>query len=103
MIRRLTLLVSAIALVAGGLHAGAAQAGACDSEGYPATGITKLETPEGTYYVDDRGAVVGNGFWVYKESNGRPGLQRGGRSTAPGPLSETDTCNDGGTPDTLIL
>lgn len=103
MIRRLTLLVSAIALVAGGLHAGAARAGACDSEGYPATGITKLDTPAGTYYVDDRGAALGNGFWVYKESNGQPGLQRGGRSTAPGPLAATDTCNDGGPPDTLVL
>lgn len=103
MIRRVTLLLSASALVAGMLSAGAAQANPCTSEGNPALGVSKHETAAGTYYVDDRGAVIGNGVWVYKETNGVPGLQRGGRSTAPGPLAETDSCTESSNPDTIVL
>ena len=102
MVRRLTLLGGAVALVAGLAGAAPAQAGACDSDGYPATGVTEIETAAATYYVDDRGAVLGNGVWIYEESNGVPGLQRGGTSSAPGPLAETDDCSTPN-PDTLVL
>lgn len=64
----------------------------------------------GATYVEDRGnrgplgpmpgLVDGGGTWVYRESNGMPGLQRGGIS----PLGDPDPCPDGGAPpDTLLL
>lgn len=45
------------------------------------------DSPDRTYYVDDRNFVLGNGLWLYEESNGiwvagdaLASLQRGGCS-----------------------
>ncbi len=64
----------------------------------------------GDIYIEDRdgagvpgsGLIVGGGTWVYQESNGLPGLQRGGSSA----IGEEDSVNDetcGAMPDTLIF
>jgi len=52
--------------------------------GTPAQTITVDASPAAVLYIDDRdfldldGDGVGGGLWVYLESNGQPGLQRGG-------------------------
>lgn len=64
----------------------------------PALGIIPVG---GLVYVDDRGAQ-GNGIWIYRESNGIPGLQRGGNGLiVPG---DRDLCYDDSAtgPDQLI-
>jgi len=46
--------------------------GDCDSKGYPALGIVEV-TPgsaDFTFYVDDRNYLLGNGLWIYQETNG---------------------------------
>lgn len=40
------------------------------------------------------------GFWIYVESNGKPGLQRGGHDVSG--LGE-DYCSPGGPPDQLVF
>ena len=51
--------------------------GDCDSKGYPALGIVNIA---GVAYIDDRNYLFGNGIWIYMETNGEDGLQRGGSS-----------------------
>jgi hypothetical protein len=83
----------------------------------PTLGIVEvsLGDPGTTFYFDDRGAVLGAGFWVYQESNGAytPGagvldnLQRGGAAVwdVTGGELHSDICttsNPAG-PDTLIV
>jgi hypothetical protein len=51
--------------------------GACDSKGQPALGVVSIA---GVAYIDDRNYLFGNGVWLYFETNGEPGLQRGGGS-----------------------
>ncbi|HVE94239.1 MAG TPA: hypothetical protein VNB24_04915 [Acidimicrobiales bacterium] len=45
------------------------------------------------YVTDDEGGV-----WIYAESNGQPGLQRGGVT----PIGETAPCG-GENPDTVVI
>ncbi|MFN2614682.1 MAG: hypothetical protein ABR552_07705 [Actinomycetota bacterium] len=98
--RRFALAV--VAVMAIGMTGAAAQASgdACASDGTPALGIVTVQTAAGTFYIDDRNFVLGNGTWVYQESNGIPGLQHGGSS--PYLPDDTDPCSESGAPDTLI-
>jgi hypothetical protein len=55
-------------------------------------------TPTGTYYYENRD----DGFWVYLETNGQPGLQRGRSSVVLGD-NDPESCSDGGDlSDTLV-
>lgn len=66
---RLILLLSTLfALTLGG----SAYPFACDDYGPLSTGVWQFTdgTPEGTFYLDDRDFVLGNGFWLFQESNG---------------------------------
>lgn len=56
--------------------------GRCGSKGQKALGVIEIA---GQLYIDDRAFVGGNGFWVYKESNGIKHLQRGGKDPIGGP------------------
>lgn len=53
------------------LFATSASSRPCDAVGQ-ALGIVQITsgTATSTYYVDDRGAVDGNGIWLYQETNG---------------------------------
>lgn len=56
---------------------------ACGCDGYPCAGTITIgsgraDDPLPTFYVDDRNFLLGNGVWIYMESNGKDGLQRGG-------------------------
>ena len=53
------------------LPTGQAAAAACGES----QAVTELASPAAVFYIDDRGVA---GVWLYEESNGRPGLQRGG-------------------------
>lgn len=90
------LAIGSIVMAVFALPFGATSALACNGE------ITQLDTPAGTFYIDDRGATDG-GFWIHQESNGEAGLQSGGNSAVFGELDQ-DSCADpaGGPPDTLI-
>ena len=61
-------LTFACALVA----ASHAPMGLCGSNGNLAAGILEVTDgkAEATFYVDDRNYVLGNGIWIYQESNG---------------------------------
>lgn len=76
---------------------GAAPSRAC---GRPAE-VLGVSGPGGQgIYLEDRAAAPGEvNHWVYVESNGIPGLQRGGESL----LGEGDPCADNGEPDTLVF
>jgi len=80
-----------------------------------------ISTPVGTFYYDDRptagvrdfppvsnGMIKGEGTWIYEETNGIPGLQRGGHGITTAPrldplgLAERDDveiCVGGDSPD----
>ena len=97
----------------------------CDSAGQVA--LHRIEiTPgraDGTVYVDDENYALGNGVWIYQETNGvwaekAPGvyleglskenLQRGGGPfifASPRDHNEPDICSDDPSwlPDTMIL
>lgn len=84
--------------------------GPCDSGDAPSLGIMRVPAPNGaTYYIDDRNILLGNGFWIYEETNGivaadvEHSLQRGGSS--PYTPDNTDTCVDDPlvTPDTIVF
>lgn len=70
----------------------AAQADHCNGA------VTDVETPAGTFYVDDRGEE--GDVWIYLESNGETGLQSGG--TAVSGLYDDDGCTHDN-PDQLIF
>lgn len=76
--------------------------GLCTSGDAPSLGVVTLATPAGTYYVDDRNYLLGNGLWIYVETNLHPGLQRGGQSfVIP---DDVETCDDGDSPpDQLVF
>ena len=46
--------------------------GRCDSDGWPAAGIIEFTSADAqaTFYMDDRNYLLGNGMWIYQESNG---------------------------------
>jgi hypothetical protein len=74
--------------------------GDCGPKGGTTIGIISIA---GIAYVDDRNYVQGNGLWIYLESNGIPGLQRGGHSLLiPG---DNEVCYDDSAngPDQLIF
>jgi hypothetical protein len=94
-------IAGAFALVMTALLTDADPQGKCDSNNTPALGEIAISAGPATFYLDDRG-VAGNGDWLYQETNGQFGLQRGGVSQiVPG---DADTCSDYGVegPDTLI-
>lgn len=85
------------------LSASAEPQGRCDGGDNIALGIITIATPAATFYVDDRNLPDGNGLWVYMESNGHDGLQRGGAS--PIVPDDSEICTDVGDwePDTLLV
>jgi hypothetical protein len=90
----------AIPLAAGEAH------GDCDSNGNIALGIVTIDAVAATIYIDDRNVVPGlggNGLWAYLESNGLPGLQRGGSS--PIVPDDNEVCFDDSEngPDQLLV
>jgi len=74
-------------------------AGDCDSKGTPALGIVGA----GGFYVDDRNYALGNGVWVYQESNGIDNLQRGGSSQIVPDDNEICYDDSDAGPDTLLV
>ena len=66
----------------------------------------------GVIYVDDRpatgevvsggGANGGHGTWLYLETNGVAGLQRGGSSILLGDI-DRENCNQSANPDSLLV
>src|SRR5438094_6935782 len=98
----LLLVLPAIHLAAG------ASIGTCTGSGALALGLLEVTGGHGiSVYVDDRGAPLGNGAWIYQETNGlymdrAPGvyqgstvlndLQRGGRSSLV--PSDGEICTD---------
>lgn len=108
--RRLGLL-AAVAVASVGVVAPAATADPCTNYGPLNTGKHSIG---GLVYVDDRDyfwldAPEGHGgIWIYLESNGEPGLQRGGNVLVdpiglalgdPG----NDPCQESNNPDTNIF
>lgn len=76
--------------------------GLCDSNGQVSLGILVLDTPAGTFYVDDRNYALAHGLWVYQETNYVDGLQRGGASDVI--PDDSEICYDGvWPPDRLIF
>ncbi|HVE93577.1 MAG TPA: hypothetical protein VNB24_01560 [Acidimicrobiales bacterium] len=76
-----------------------ASTGECDDGGSGlGTGVLDIA---GIAYVDNRDYLLGNGIWIYLESNGVGGLQRGGASLT----GEGELCDDGhpAGPDMLIF
>jgi hypothetical protein len=76
-----------------------ASTGDCDSKGTPALGIVSIG---GMFYIDDRNYLLGNGLWVYQESNGISDLQRGGSSQIVPDDNEICTDDANVPPDQLI-
>ena len=68
---------------------GSAVAGPCDG----------TVTAVGPIYIDDRDYLSGYGLWIYVESNGEAGLQRGGSNL----LGEAEVCQESANPDLLIF
>jgi hypothetical protein len=64
-----------------------ASTGDCDSKGTPALGEVEIGAGDAsaTFYVDDRNYVLGNGLWLYQESNG---IFTGGSTLAPNPTGD---------------
>lgn len=86
--RKLLAFAGAAAMVAG-IVASPAQAGACNA----------IVVGEGVYVAHDANGSIN--AWIYAESNGVAGLQRGGNTVT---LNEADTCQEGAAnPDTAIL
>lgn len=89
-----------------------ASTGACLSKGAPALGeieISPTNDAASTFYVDDRNFAMGNGIWMYQESNGiftgghvAMDLQRGGSSPYVPDDNEVCTDNKDVAPDVLI-
>lgn len=86
---------------------------ACGPDGNVALGVVEIGTgdPSATFYIDDRNYALGNGAWIYQESNGvysadaEPidNLQRGGASELYPNDSETCSDNNPAGPDYLIF
>lgn len=106
----LRFLVPLILLTLAVAPAGAEPQGRCDSDGQPALGIVEIPTPFAQFYVDDRNYVLGNGIWVYQETNGvyddvNGHLQRGGGGNFMGAPDDAEICTDVGDwdPDRLLF
>lgn len=69
--------------------------------------INQVDVGDATFYIEERdselgpvpgsGLFFGGGTWIYEESNGLPGMQRGGS----GETVTDESCGHG--PDTLIF
>lgn len=63
----------------------------------------------GTFYVDDRGDPVGTGLltgggtWLFMESNGESGLQRGDTNSPIPGSADADYAHCSDNPDTVIF
>jgi hypothetical protein len=77
-----------------------ASTGDCDSKGTPALGEVSIG---GAFYIDDRNYLLGNGLWVYQESNGIDNLQRGGSSQIVPDDNEICVDDPNVAPDQLIV
>ena len=84
--------------------------GGCDSEDTPSLGIVQVGDGDDAYYIDDRNYLLGNGIWVYEESNGiwvaddpAHSLQRGGASAYIPDDSEICVDDPLVIPDTLYI
>ena len=86
--RKLVIGASAALAAVGILAAPAAHASACGA----------VVAGEGVYLAHDPNGSVN--LWIYMESNGQGGLQRGGNTVL---LNEADTCQASSNPDTAIL
>ncbi len=77
--------------------------GDCSSWGLGIVAIGPGTAGSTTIYVDDRGYALGYGVWVYEESNGEDGLQRGGSS--PYIPNDNEICIDDSAngPDALVF
>lgn len=106
--KKLGLLAAGIVAISSLATAPAIQASGgdyCSSNGEVALGVIQLgDGNTGTLYVDDRNYLFGHGFWIYAESNGVTGLQRGGESALGADLGGRDSCVEGAGPyDTIIF
>lgn len=81
--------IAAVAMAGAGLFATSAQAD---------TACGAIVAGEGVYVAHDANGSVN--LWLYAESNGTAGLQRGGTTLL---LAEADTCQASATPDTAIF
>jgi hypothetical protein len=61
--------------------------------------VTGVHSAAGTVYVDNRGFLLGDGAWIYLETNNVAGLQRGGTNL----LGESDPCQESLNPDRLLF
>lgn len=114
--KRLILIISSAAIGAGAFAAPASAHGTngCDGHAYGnhtanvwvGDDDNTVVDVGGLYYIDDRNYANGNGLWIYEESNGQTGLQRGG--TPPkvpdaGIFVESfEPCQESLNPDTII-
>jgi hypothetical protein len=92
------------------------QVGDCDVGGNPSLGVVEIDTPvadptngggdghsNGVYYLDDRNYLLGDGMWLYEETNGIGGLQRGGHSNYIPDDNEICTDDPNVEPDQLLF
>lgn len=94
MATRVLFLIALLSTVVPLVPHAAASLGDCDSKGQPALGEVEIgdADPGATFYVDDRNYALGNGVWVYEESNGvYAGPENGG-----GPLNPAADLQRGG-------
>jgi hypothetical protein len=93
---RIAALTAATVMLTVGLAGSTPASAACNPSrtvlpGDDAT-LDKIEAGDETIYIDRR---TGTGeVWIYRETNGIAGLQRGGSHAYFGPLADTDECND---------
>ena len=73
--------------------------GGCDSGDAPSLGIVQIGEGDDAFYVDDRNYLLGNGIWIYEETNGifvaddpAHSIQRGGAS--PYVPDDSEICVD---------
>lgn len=100
--KKLGLLAAGLVAVSSLATAPAVQASGgdyCTSDGELALGVIDL----GVAYIDDRNFVFGHGLWIYAETNGTPGLQRGGESVMGADLGGRDSCTEGAGPYDMII
>lgn len=106
--KRLILLLSSVAIAASAFAtlAGAHETAPCQGHGHGSHDLefwvggdgAEVIDVVGIIHIDDRNAIHGNGIWIYLESNGRAGLQRGGINL----LGKAETCQETASPDKLI-
>lgn len=68
--------------------------------------VPVVDPAKGPFYLDVR-EVAGEYWWseiyLYQETNGKAGLQRGGRGFPPWPFSSIEPCQESPTPDQSIF